>query len=175
MFSISCLESTNSCQWSQFWQLGNLRRLESRNGILGCFSETTPSEPFIEVELSPGDRLILFTDGLVEVFTASTICLALKVWKIWSCNRQSYHSRICKRRCSRVWLRGGTVFLPTTCPWLSSKCAGAFRVVLPEWRQSTIRWHEVAVVHDTFTSSAVEIKSPCLPEASSSCKMFKCK
>lgn len=47
---------------------GTLRRLESRNGILGCLSETTPFEPSIEAELSPGDRLILYTDGLVEVF-----------------------------------------------------------------------------------------------------------
>jgi sigma-B regulation protein RsbU (phosphoserine phosphatase) len=47
---------------------GTLRRLESRNGILGCLAQTTPSAPSAEVDLSPRDRLILYTDGLIEVF-----------------------------------------------------------------------------------------------------------
>ena len=44
--------------------------LESQNGILGCIDETAPSESANEIELSSGDRFVLYTDGLVEVFNS---------------------------------------------------------------------------------------------------------
>jgi serine phosphatase RsbU (regulator of sigma subunit) len=47
---------------------GGLSLLESQNGILGCLPETTPSESADEIDLECGDRLILYTDGLSEVF-----------------------------------------------------------------------------------------------------------
>ena len=47
---------------------GGIRLLESQNGILGCLAETALSESVDEIELKSGDRLILYTDGLVEVF-----------------------------------------------------------------------------------------------------------
>lgn len=47
---------------------GVLRLLDSHNGILGCLSEIAPSGSVNEIELAKGDRLILYTDGLVEVF-----------------------------------------------------------------------------------------------------------
>ncbi len=47
---------------------GGVRLLDSKSGILGCLSETAPSESANEIDLDPGDRLIFFTDGLTEVF-----------------------------------------------------------------------------------------------------------
>ncbi len=47
---------------------GHVRLLDSQNGILGCLSETAPSNSVEEINLEPGDRLVLCTDGLVEVF-----------------------------------------------------------------------------------------------------------
>jgi serine phosphatase RsbU (regulator of sigma subunit) len=49
---------------------GRVHLLESQNGILGCIDETAPSESANEIELSSGDRFVLYTDGLVEVFNS---------------------------------------------------------------------------------------------------------
>ena len=47
---------------------GCTRLLQSQNGILGCLAENAPTESVEDIELTSGDRLILYTDGLVEVF-----------------------------------------------------------------------------------------------------------
>lgn len=47
---------------------GALRLLDSRDGILGCLAETAPYESAEEIDLESGDRLVLYTDGLVDVF-----------------------------------------------------------------------------------------------------------
>jgi PAS domain S-box-containing protein len=47
---------------------GGLRLLDSKNGILGCLAETAPSGSEDEIDLESGDRLVLYTDGLTEVF-----------------------------------------------------------------------------------------------------------
>jgi PAS domain S-box-containing protein len=45
-----------------------LRLLDSQYGILGCLADTALSESADEIDLASGDRLVLYTDGLVEVF-----------------------------------------------------------------------------------------------------------
>jgi PAS domain S-box-containing protein len=57
---------------------GTLRLLSSQNGILGYLSEIAPSESMAEIELEPGDRLVLYTDGLVEVFNRSQEMLGVE-------------------------------------------------------------------------------------------------
>jgi len=49
---------------------GVLQLLNSQSGILGSVSEIAPSESVNEIELARGDRLILYTDGLVEAFNS---------------------------------------------------------------------------------------------------------
>src|SRR5262249_46416694 len=48
-----------------------LRLLEAQNGILGCLSETAPSGLADEIELTTGDSLVVYTEGMVEVFNES--------------------------------------------------------------------------------------------------------
>ena len=56
---------------------GAVRLLESRTGILGCLAETAKPASGEEIELAAGDRLVLYTDGLVEVFNRSDEMLGI--------------------------------------------------------------------------------------------------
>jgi serine phosphatase RsbU (regulator of sigma subunit) len=57
---------------------GVLRLVDSKNGILGCLADTAPSDSADEIDLATGDRLVLYTDGLVEVFNQSHEMLAVE-------------------------------------------------------------------------------------------------
>jgi phosphoserine phosphatase RsbU/P len=47
------------------------RLLDSRSMVLGALAEAVASEASYEVDLNRGDRVVLYTDGLSEVFDAS--------------------------------------------------------------------------------------------------------
>ena len=47
---------------------GDLQRLESRGAVLGAIEDAVPRKSTAEFKLSPGDRLMLYSDGLLEVW-----------------------------------------------------------------------------------------------------------
>jgi len=44
------------------------RLLQSRSMVLGALSEAVGGEATLDVELDPGDRIVLYTDGITDVF-----------------------------------------------------------------------------------------------------------
>jgi PAS domain S-box-containing protein len=47
---------------------GDYRLLEPRSAVLGVLEDAVAPEPTQQIELSPGDRLAFYTDGLTDVF-----------------------------------------------------------------------------------------------------------
>lgn len=46
------------------------RMLESRSMVLGALPEAVEAEASLEAELEPGDRVVLYTDGITDVFNS---------------------------------------------------------------------------------------------------------
>jgi protein phosphatase len=44
--------------------------LESRSTILGVLPDAVVTTPSLELQLEPGDRIVLYTDGITEVFNS---------------------------------------------------------------------------------------------------------
>ena len=49
---------------------GEPRLLESRSMLLGALPDAVDGEAVLDLDLNPGDRVVLYTDGLTEVFDA---------------------------------------------------------------------------------------------------------
>ncbi len=57
---------------------GELRQLEPRSTILGAIEDAVPEEATDTYELSPGDRLMIYSDGLTEVWDAQEEMLGIE-------------------------------------------------------------------------------------------------
>jgi serine phosphatase RsbU (regulator of sigma subunit) len=63
-----------------FWvtREGECRLLDSRSAVLGALEEAVDPAPPAPLELEPGDRLALYTDGLTEVFNEKEEMLGIE-------------------------------------------------------------------------------------------------
>jgi sigma-B regulation protein RsbU (phosphoserine phosphatase) len=57
---------------------GKVRLLESRGTVLGLLDEAIPAEASEEFDLATGERLVLYTDGLTEVWNAKGEMLGME-------------------------------------------------------------------------------------------------
>jgi sigma-B regulation protein RsbU (phosphoserine phosphatase) len=57
---------------------GSIRLLEAQSSILGSLRDLTASKSVHEVALTSGDRLILYTDGFIEIFNDRNEMLGVK-------------------------------------------------------------------------------------------------
>ena len=52
--------------------------LESRSTILGALPDAVDTTPSLELQLEPGDRIVLYTDGITEVFNSNREMLGIQ-------------------------------------------------------------------------------------------------
>src|ERR1700719_519101 len=52
--------------------------LESRSTILGVLPDAVDTTPSLELQLEPGDRIVLYTDGITEVFNSREEMLGIE-------------------------------------------------------------------------------------------------
>jgi len=80
--------------------------LESRSMILGALPEAVDAATNLEVQLQPDDRIVLYTDGITEVFNSGEKCWASKASRNRAPNIVPASSRM-KQGILDVWLPAG--------------------------------------------------------------------
>jgi len=103
---------------------GVLRLLDSQNGILGSLAENAPAQSADEIDLATGDRLVLYTDGLVEVFNQNHEMLGVEGLK-----------RLVRESATQSLPQMKQTILEGVASWRNGPLADDISVVMVEVRQ----------------------------------------